>query len=236
MIRCALQHELAPAPALLCMDCRPLRTPLVRGLFIALFATLLALTTLSPALADEGDEGSAAPETSSASAATSIDESNDNLVDPTQRADNSFIYDTTIATLLEQSSLYEERTVQVVGEVIGDRISENPGRCWVMITETNEDDPASFSVLMSDELANPIDHYGRYGVVGTTIQVRGTYHQACSEHDGQSDIHATICSVLSHGIEHPDEFNPNEFFPGIIAVIIGVLIMGVYYFARERAR
>ena len=105
-----------------------------------------------------------------------------------------------------------------------------------MLTETNADDPASISVLMSDELANQIDHYGRYGVVGTTIQVRGTYHQACSEHDGQSDIHATICSVLSHGIEHPDEFNPNEFFPGIIAVIIGVLIMGVYYFARERAR
>ena len=43
------------------------------------------------------------------------EESDENLVDPTQRADNSFIYDTTIESLFEQASLYDDRTVQVVG-------------------------------------------------------------------------------------------------------------------------
>lgn len=160
----------------------------------------------------------------------------ENLVDPAQRADNSFIYDTTIATILDQSSLYEGRTVQVMGEVIGDRIADGPERCWIMLTETNEDDPASISVLMSNDQANQIDRFGRYGVVGTTLQVRGIYHQACSEHDGQPDIHAANSSVISHGIDKPDAFNPNDFFPGILAVLIGVLMMGAFYFASERAR
>ena len=132
------------------------------------------------------------------------EESDENLVDPTQRADNSFIYDTTIESLFEQASLYDDRTVQVVGEVIGDRIVA--------------------------------DRYGKYGVTGTILQVRGTYHQACSEHDGLPDIHVANSSVMSKGVDHPDELNLSDFVPGILAIIIGAALMGAFYYARERTR
>ena len=52
----------------------------------------------------------------------------ENIVDPTQRADNSFIYDTTIESLFAETSLYDGRMVQVVGEVIGDRIARRRKR------------------------------------------------------------------------------------------------------------
>ena len=166
------------------------------------------------------------------------DEGEQNLVDPTQRADNSFIYDTTIESLFEQSSLYEGRTVQVVGEVIGDRISASgePGLYWIELTVIDAEDKSSISVLMSEEQANQIDRYGKYGVTGTTLQVRGTYHQACNEHDGLPDIHATNSSVMSRGVDHPDAFVPGEFVPGFIAVFLGAVLMGIFYFARERTR
>ena len=166
------------------------------------------------------------------------DESEPNLVDPTQRADNSFIYDTTIESLFEQASLYENRTVQVVGEVIGDRIrsSNSPGYFWITLTVIDSEDKSSISVLMSEEQSNQIDRYGKYGVTGTILQVRGTYHQACNEHDGLPDIHATNSSVVSRGVEHSDAFNLGEFVPGIIAVFLGVVLMGIFYFARERTR
>lgn len=165
-------------------------------------------------------------------------ETSDNLVDPTQRADNSFIYDTTIETLFDQSSLYDDRTVQITGEVIGDRIEAegHPGYCWIMLTMIESEDKASISILMSDELAGQIDRYGKYGVTGTILQVRGTYHQACGEHDGLPDIHASNTSVLTRGYDHPDEFVANDFLPGIVTVLVGLALMGAFYFARERTR
>ena len=166
------------------------------------------------------------------------DDGEQNLVDPTQRADNSFIYDTTIESLYEQSSLYENRTVQVTGEVIGDRInaSGEPGYCWITLTATDSEDKSSISVLLSEEQANQIDRYGKYGVTGTILQVRGIFHQGCSEHDGLPDVHATNSSVVTRGIDHPDAFDINEFAPGLVAVILGFALMGIFYFARERTR
>ena len=166
------------------------------------------------------------------------EEADGNLVDPTQRADNSFIYDTTIESLFEQASLYDDRTVQIVGEVVGDRIEANDGthNCWIMLTSLDEDNPTTISVLLSEDQANQIDHYGRYGVTGTTFQVRGTYHQACDEHDGLPDLHATNSSVLAKGSEHPDEFNLSNFMPGVIAIAFGLILVGLFYIARERRR
>ncbi len=161
-----------------------------------------------------------------------------NVVDPTQRADNSFIYDTTINTVFDQAALYQNKTIQVYGEVIGDRIvaDEDQGSYWITLTETSEEDSATISVLLSAEQADQIEHYGRYGVTGTTLQVRGTFNQACMEHDGLPDIHATSSAVLSRGSEHPDEFEPREFVPGVIFVLLGVALLAGFYYARERLR
>ena len=160
-----------------------------------------------------------------------------NLVDPTQRADNSFIYDTTIESLFDQASLHDERTVQVVGEVIGDKVSADGNmNCWITLTSTEEDNKSSISVLMSEEAAGQIDQFGRYGVTGTTLQVRGIYHQACSEHSGLPDIHATDSAAVTRGQERPDRFSARTFAPGTILVLVGLALMGLYYFARERTR
>lgn len=167
-------------------------------------------------------------------------EEDQNLVDPTQRADNSFIYDTTISSLFSQASLYEDRTVQVVGEVIGDRITasaiDGANMYWITLTSADEEDKSSISVLLSADQESQIDHYGKYGVTGTILQVRGTYHQACGEHDGLPDIHATNSDVMQRGIERPDEFAVDEYVPGIIAIIIGLALMGGFRFASERMR
>ena len=188
---------------------------LLAPIFALIFSFALVFAT--PALAEEGDG---------------------NVVDPTQRADNSFIYDTTIESLFEQASLYDDRTVQIIGEVVGDRIEANDGthNCWIMLTSMDEDNASSISVLLSAEQASQIDHYGRYGVTGTTLQVRGTYHQACSDHEGMPDLHATNSSVLAKGAEHPDHFSVQDFIPGLGAVLIGLGLMLAFYLARERMR
>lgn len=221
---------------------------------IALMCVALcaARAAVDSAFADErGDEAaSASAETLSPSKESMEDEGEpeeasgtdgDNVIDPTQRADNSFIYDTTIDTLFDQATLYEGRTVQVVGEVIGDLIKEGSsvaGRdlYWITVTSIDAENKATISVLITAEQAKQIDHYGRYGVTGTVLQVRGTFHQACSDHEGLPDIHAANTEAITHGVEHGDVLVLQEFVPGVIAVLLGAILMGVYYIVRERSR
>lgn len=239
-----------------------IRTACLAAIATATVAFALALPCLAcPLTAYADDDGSLPRGLSERLAQRLVERYEDNVVDPTQAADNSFIYDTTIASLIQDaSSLYDGKTVQVVGEVIGDRIDSGEKNvstatdatavtattqteesedfrnwCWIMLNSL-DDDSMSVSVLMSPAMADQIDHYGRYGVTGTTLQVRGTYHQACQDHDGQSDIHVTSCGVVSHGIEHPDVLDYNEFLPGVLALVIGFALMLAYRIMRERMR
>ena len=63
------------------------------------------------------------------------DVSEDNLVNPQQKPDSSFIYDTSISALQEADSYLNNQTVQVTGEVIGDRIRAefDPGYSWIVL-------------------------------------------------------------------------------------------------------
>ena len=160
-----------------------------------------------------------------------------NLVDPTQRADNSFIRETNIESLVEQGALYDGREVQVAGEVIGDCIAAtDTGYSWITLTVTDVEDKTSISVLLSDEQTAQIDRYGKYGVTGTILQVSGIFHQACNDHDGLPDIHASSSSVMARGEDHFDVFVASDFVPGIVTVLVGGALIAAFYYARERTR
>ena len=161
----------------------------------------------------------------------------ENLVDPTQRADNSFIRDTTIEQLSDEASLYDGKIVQVMGEVIGDKIkTDEEGTCWITLTVTDSEDKTSISVQISEEQASQIDRYGKYGVTGTIFQVNGTFHQSCPEHDALPDIHAVSSEALSQGVDNHDTFDLNDYVPGLITLCIGLLLIAAFHFARERMR
>ena len=95
---------------------------------------------------------------------------------------------------------------------------------------------ATATVYMTKEAANKIDLFGKYGQKGTTLQVRGTFHLSCDEHSGVSDIHATVVTVTQKGKASPDAFNPMSFVPGIVAIAIGLALMGLFHWLQERQR
>ena len=168
--------------------------------------------------------------------ATSVDTDKKNVVDPAQSADNSFIYDTSIASLADEASIYNGQTVQVVGEVVGDKISADGDYFWVTVEAEAPNDSSTISCRVSDTLASKIDTYGRYGVTGTRVQVRGVYHQACNEHEGLADLHVDNLEVSNPGFARPDTFMLNDFVPGILLVLAGAIITMLFLFVRERRR
>ncbi|WP_455235969.1 hypothetical protein [Senegalimassilia anaerobia] len=159
----------------------------------------------------------------------------DNAVNVTQLPDSSFIYDTSITDLSTADTYYDKQTVQVTGEVVGDRIAAGDGRhCWLQLASPS--DSSTVSVYLTNESADKVDTYGTYGRKGTTLQVRGTFNLACPDHDGASDLHAQVVTVTEKGKATPDEFDINAFIPGMVTVMIGLAMMVVFYLLRERQR
>lgn len=170
--------------------------------------------------------------------ATSVDGKGENKVDPTQRSDSSFIYDTDIATLIDSPGLYDGQTVQVVGEVVGDIIvvPGDGGYRWISLTSPESDEPSTISVYLTETQTHQIDSLGRYGITGTMLQVRGIFYEANTEHEGASEIKATYVDVVEKGAQHPDTFDVGKFIPGALLVAVGLVLMFVFRVVRERQR
>lgn len=160
-----------------------------------------------------------------------------NTINDGQVSDNSFLYDAAIADLAGADSYYDKQTVQVRGEAVGEAIRPTGGEegfSW--ITLRDGDSGSSVSVVMANSDVQKIDMFGAYGKTGSRLRVQGVYNLACEEHEGESDIHATAVTVEEAGFAHPDRFVARDFAPGAIAVVMGLFLMALFFYARERAR
>lgn len=160
-----------------------------------------------------------------------------NEVNPQQMPDSSFIYDTSIADLSSADSYLNNQTVQVVGEVVGDRINAefDSANCWIAL-QAIDGSNADIPVFMTKESSRAIDRYGAYGVRGTTLQVRGTFHLTCPEHDGLTDLHADHVSVVKKGEDLREPLDPQRFVPGAVMIVLGAVLIIVFYRLRESQR
>lgn len=160
----------------------------------------------------------------------------DNSIDDGQTSDNSFLYDASIADLAGADSYYDKQTVQVAGEVVGEAIdvTGDADHAWVVLRDP--DTGSTVTVFMRRSDLRKIDTYGAYGVTGTTLRVRGVFNLACSQHEGESDVHAQVVNVVSTGYEHKDTFNIDDFVPGIAALAVGIVLALVFWRMRERSR
>ncbi|MEC4175342.1 hypothetical protein VIN30_02630 [Adlercreutzia sp. R7] len=161
----------------------------------------------------------------------------DNLVNPQQKPDSSFIYDTSISALQDADSYLNNQTVQVTGEVVGDRIKAefDPGYCWIVL-QSNDNSYAEVPVFISVDATLPIDMYGSYGRKGTTLQVRGIFHLSCSDHEGLTDLHADTVTAVEKGSVTQQTLDPAAFAPGAVLVGVGLVMLLVFRHMREGRR
>lgn len=205
--------------------------------FAVLFVLVASLGCFSiSAWADESQDKAVQQEQTDQEQQSSIeDDSLSNEVYVNQLSDSSFLYETSIADLAEADSYYEGQTVLVKGEVVGDRVNDEfrENNCWITLQD-NEASPSVVAVFMTKEQSSIIDTYGQYGTVGTQLQVRGTFHLECAEHQGMSDIHAEEVAALQKGYESKPAPSNRILSFGILACVIGAVLMVAYYIRRER--
>lgn len=170
-----------------------------------------------------------------ASAAANEETEISNLVNPNQLPDSSFLYDADITDLANADSFYNGQTVQITGEVVGDRIASEDeyDNFWISVQKQGVPNPDCVLVLMNKAQTDLIDTYGNYQHNGSTVQVRGTFNLVCKYHQGQSDIHASEVAVIKEGSEKKNEVNSVILTAGILCVIIGVLLLIFYNYRKE---
>lgn len=209
----------SPQPSMAAPSLRFALLPGARSLVAALLAIALAALLALPALAWADEEGQA----------------NSNRVYVNQLPDSSFLYQTSIADLAKADSYYEGQTVLVQGEVVGDRINDEMqgGNCWITLQDSDAANPSVVSVFMTMEQSNVIDSYGHFGMKGTELQVRGTFHLECAEHQGMSDIHVEELAALASGEAEYPQVNMHILVAGVLAVIAGAALLYVYHKKRE---
>ena len=139
---------------------------------------------------------------------------------------------TTIASLSSAGTLLDGQRVDFVGEAVGDIIDGGRDHKWLTLYEAG----ASISVFVSDAASRQVTNLGRYGVRGTTLEIRGVYHLACEEHQGLSDVHAITVKVLDEGGSTPSAINVRQLQVGLLLAGIGLLLLLLHWRLRERKR
>ena len=185
------------------------------------------------AAAEAAESTKAAAGSAGAESANNVLEGDErNYVDERQIPNGSFLYETSIETLASADVFYDNATVVVTGEVVGDRrrglVGTNSSWITLYSLPTNTAEhyaPVSVEVYVSDSLTEIIDSYGAYNTKGTYAQINGTFHLACSEHEGISDIHADSLSIVEKGEQYAQAPQWWAFVPGVIAVLAGALVV-----------
>ncbi len=212
------------------------KRPLAAALLV--LALVWGVSAFSPfAWAQSPENASSSEASPSSQEAPPAGGKTDNDLDEQLLPDSSFIYDASIVDLYEADTYYDNQTVRVTGEAVGDNIRAGISGEYRWITlQATDSTFAEVSVFMTSEQAARIAELGNYGTRGDIVSVQGTFHLVCSEHDGLTDLHADSVTIIDEGYPIEHEFNVREFIPGIVMVAIGAILLFVFSRLRERLR
>ena len=132
-----------------------------------------------------------------------------------------------IAELLNATSRMDGDYVQVKGEVIGYPVHADSTHVWLNIRGKGGN---MIAVLVYAPSAEAVTTYGRYGVTGDTITVRGIYNRACKKHAGELEVHALDIEITKEG----EAWEPQETDFSLSVAGLSMLLASLALFIVER--
>ena len=132
----------------------------------------------------------------------------------------------TINDLVEDALSYDEQTVTVEGEAIGEAL-ERGEYSWVNISDGTN----AIGIWMKKTDEDSIKFYGDYEHVGDTLRVTGIFSRDCDEHGGDVDIHCTSLTIVKSGHSVSSTVAQKKI---IIAAILAFFAVLLAYFYRAK--
>lgn len=150
----------------------------------------------------------------------------------TQNPDENVVIDTRIDVLVGANQALDGSQVRFEGEAVGEPVDAGGGRKWVSFNNASGD---AVSVLMSDDLAAKIQHYGDHQEEGAEAIVTGTYHVACSDHQGELEVHADGLTITDEGEALTYQVDHNLLSTAIMMLVMGCLFLLTFVLLRRRS-
>ncbi len=132
--------------------------------------------------------------------------------------------------LLENAEKYDGKTVIYKGEVIGD-IMIRDEFAWINV----RDETGALGVFCARGLVSAISHRGSYKFKGDMISVWGIFNRSCSQHGGDTDIHAEKITIIQKGEEILHPLESQKVKRSIILPAI-VLVLAIVHLIIRRFR
>ncbi len=169
----------------------------VSVLVLLMFSFIMSYILVAPQLVLAAPSSNAADKTKELDVGALSDRYDSlNNLENSLNEEERVVIDTRVAVLISVNRALDGSEVRFSGEVVGDVVNADPGYKWVNIMGTTNN---VIGVRMSDEQAALIQNKGSYQASGTVLQVTGTYHIACPEHQGELDVHASNVEVKDNG-------------------------------------
>lgn len=119
---------------------------------------------------------------------------------------------------------FNHKIIRVKGEAIGEALKrDNHG--WVNIKDSTN----AIGVYMKNEDIKKINVYGGYNKIGDTLEVEGVYNKACSEHMGDTDIHAITVDIIESGIVTEPDMPSHKILIALGLIMISFSINYILY-------
>ncbi len=131
-----------------------------------------------------------------------------------------------IKDLLDNPTLYNNKSITLVAEVIGEAL-ERGNFSWVNIS----DDTGAIGLWLTKKDSLIIKSFGSYKSKGDLVKITGIYNESCRQHDGDTDIHVSTILISAPGKTNLLSVSPNKI--KIAAFMIFLCIINYFVFKKN---
>jgi len=132
----------------------------------------------------------------------------------------------TTTQLVEQSTVWDGKTVSFEGEVLEDVLARADGT-WLNLSDGNN---TAMGIFVPKTVSMPAISWAEdYRTIGDTVLVTGVFHRACVEHEGETDIHALSVVVVRQGSTKENPIHRDRVVWLIVLALALAVVMWLYY-------
>lgn len=116
------------------------------------------------------------------------------------------------------------------GEVVSEPLAAGQGHVWLNVLSGG----VAIGAWMPEAMAESADSFGTWSHDGDIVRITGVLNEACDDHGGDLDVHATSLTILDEGEprEHPVEYW--KLIGGIAALVAAYVIVRRAWRHEER--
>ncbi len=138
---------------------------------------------------------------------------------------------TEINGLIENAAAFNNQTVTVQGEAIGEALDRGE-YAWVNINDGTN----AIGIWLKSSDAETITYFGDYKHIGDTVRIIGIFSRDCSEHGGDVDVHCSSIEIIKKGHPVNEEVSFTKVSAAAILFCAALIVAYIYFRMAKKSK